>query len=64
MKTLISKNSAYSVLAEIIQPIAPTDVVQLKFYTQWEDAKNPNELHEKFSMMLAEEDRLRLKAIL
>jgi hypothetical protein len=41
------------VFAELISPIAPTDLTQLKFSTKFADAKNPDEYQDKFSMMLS-----------
>jgi len=64
MKTLISANQAYSVFAEIITPVAPENLVQLKFSTKFADAKNPDEYHDKFSMMLSLQELRGLESML
>ena len=64
MKTLISNNGGYKMFAEIINPVRDIGQRQLKFTTQWEDSKNPEEFQNKFECMLTEEEFKRLKDIL
>lgn len=64
MKTLLSKNGDYSLFVEIIKPIRDTGKVQLKFTSQWTDAKNPHEFQNKFDAMLTAEELQRLKDFL
>ena len=65
MKTLISNNGGYKLIVEVTDPIKHTDGdVQIRFLTQYEDAKNPDELHVKFGAVLTKEQRQTLKDIL
>jgi hypothetical protein len=65
MKTLISNNGGYKLFVEVGDPIKHTDGdVQIRFLTQYEDAKNPDELHVKFAAVLTKEQRQTLKDIL
>lgn len=64
MKTLISENGAYKLYAEIVEPVRDMGKVQLKFTSQWTDAKNPNEFQTKFEAILSKEELGRLRDLL
>jgi hypothetical protein len=64
MKTLIQSNGGYTVYAEIREAISPKGLVELRVLTQWDNAKDPEDVQVKFSMMLTPEDRQRLKDFL
>lgn len=64
MKTLISENGAYKVYAEISNYSRSEGNSNLKFFTVWEDAKDPTGEQVKFQMILSPEERQRLKEIL
>lgn len=50
---------------EVTDPIKHTDGdVQIRFLTQYDDAKNPDELHVKFEAVLTKEQQQKLKDIL
>lgn len=64
MKTLISDTSGYRVMAELREVQIPENLIQLRFLTQWDHAKNPKGEQVKFEMLLTPEQRERLKNIL
>jgi hypothetical protein len=64
MKTLISDNGGYKLYAELVKPMRDTGQVQLKFSTQWEGSKNPEEFQSMFEAMLTAEELDRLKNLL
>lgn len=64
MKTLISDTEGYRVIAEILEVQRPDNLVQLRFLTQWTDAKDPAGFQKKFELLLTPEQRQRLKEIL
>jgi hypothetical protein len=52
------------VYAELREAISPKGLVELRVLTQWDNAKDPEDVQVKFSMMLTPEDRQRLKDFL
>ena len=64
MKTVIQENEAYKLFAEIRPCINPDNLVELRFMSKYEGAKNPEELQTKFSLVLTPEERQRLKDFL
>lgn len=64
MKTLVSDNGVYKLFVEILKPIQDTGKVQLKFSSQWLDAKNSDDFQTKFAADLSPEELQRLKNFL
>ena len=64
MKTVIQENEAYKVFAEIRPCINPDNLVELRFLSKYEGARNADELQVKFSLVLTPEERQRLKDFL
>lgn len=64
MKTVIQENEAYKLFAEIRPCINPDNLVELRFMSKYEGAKNPEELQTKFTLVLTPEERQRLKDFL
>ena len=64
MKTVIQENEAYKMFAEIRPCINPDNLVELRFMSKYEGAKNPDELQVKLSLILTPEERQRLKDFL
>jgi len=64
MKTVIQENEAYKLFAEIRPCINPDHLVELRFMSKYEGAKNPDELQTKFTLVLTPEERKRLKDFL
>lgn len=64
MKTVVQENEAYKLFAEIRPCINPDNLVELRFMSKYEGAKNPNELQTKFTLVLTPEERKRLKDFL
>lgn len=64
MKTMISDTNGYRVIAEIREVQNPDNLVQLRFLTQWTDAKDPLALQKRFEMFLTPEQRQTLKEML
>ena len=64
MKTVIQENEAYKMFAEIRPCINPDNLVELRFMSKYEGAKNPDELQTKFTLVLTPEERQRLKDFL
>ena len=60
MKTLLSETNGYKVFAEISEGEYNIGKMQLSFYTQYNDAKDPEALQHKFSMLLTSEEIGRL----
>lgn len=51
-KILLSKTDDFEILAEIVKPIKPESKVYIKVLTRWLNAKDPEDLHTKFSMLV------------
>lgn len=64
MKTVIQENEAYKMFAEIRPCINPDNLVELRFMSKYEGAKNPDELQTRFTIVLTPEERQRLKDFL
>ena len=64
MKTAIQENDAYKLFAEIRPCVNPSNLVELRFLSKYEGAKNPDEMQVKFSLVLTPEERQRLKDFL
>ncbi len=64
MKALISDNGDYRVFAEVNEYLRSNGDVQLSFHTQWVRAKNPDEEHTKFRMILSPAEIDNLKKLL
>lgn len=64
MKTVIQDNEAYKMFAEIRPCINPHNLVELRFMSKYEGAKNPDELQTRFALVLTPEERKRLKDFL
>ena len=64
MKTVIQENEAYKMFAEIRPCINPDNLVELRFMSKYEGAKNPDELQTRFTLVLTPEERQRLKDFL
>lgn len=64
MKTLISNTDGYRVYAEIRSYDRSEGNIQLRFSTQWDNAKNPEAEQVKFEMILTPEQRACLKHFL
>lgn len=64
MKTLISDNNGYKIFAQVTKLSQPDNLTQVRFSTQWDNAKNPEEFQVKCEMFLDNEALARLKAVL
>jgi hypothetical protein len=64
MKTLISNNGGYKLYAEIVKPVRDVGQVQLRFTSQWNTAKNPDEFQTRFETMLTVKELSVLKSML
>ena len=64
MKTVIQENDVYQVIAEIRPCINPDNLVELRFLSKYEGARNPDEFQVKYSLILTPEERKRLKDFL
>jgi hypothetical protein len=61
---LLSETSGYRVYAEVLKPLHPKDAVCLKIHTQWEDAKDPEGLQNKLSLMIDKKALSNLETLL
>lgn len=64
MKTLIQESGVYKLYAEFRNCENPNNLVELRLLSQWDAARNPDELHVKLSLILTPEERKRLKDFL
>lgn len=64
MKKLISDNSGFKTFAEVRACAQPADLVQLRFLTEWEQAKAPTEQRVLCEMLLTTEQLQTLKEFL
>lgn len=64
MNTLISKTGGYSVFAEKLEQDYPSDTTCIRFYTTYDDSKNPEYKQVKLELFLTKDQLLRLKEIL
>lgn len=64
MKKLISNNGGFKTFAEIRNCINPDNLVQLRFFTEYEAARHPEEPRILCEMMLTPDERAALKEFL
>lgn len=64
MQKQISENAGYRVFVEVIDGEYPKGMKHVRFLTTYDDAKNPNHAHVKFSMHLTEQEVEELKKVL
>jgi len=64
MKKLVVENDGFRLFAELNDYLRSNGNLELKFSTQWLDAKNPEEFQTKFRLILTPEQRKILKDLL
>lgn len=64
MKTLISNNGGYKLYVQITEVMTHNNEYELKFLTQYENSKNPDEFQTKFATILTLEELKKLKDFL
>lgn len=64
MKKLVLQNGGYKVFAEVNEYLRSNGNVELKFTTQYDDAKNPEALQTRFRLILSPDQRKTLKELL
>ena len=64
MKTLIKDIDGFKFFAEVHDIESPAGCQILKFTTQWNNAKHPDEEQVKFQLILSKEEREILKNLL
>ena len=64
MKTVIQENEVYQTLVEVRPCVNPDNLVELRFLSKYEGARNSDEFQIKYSLILTPEERQRLKDFL